>query len=142
MSDFSRFMKKHQVRQESTTYPATKSLVDEAGNPLLWEIKPIDTRTNDELIDACSYDIPVTGKAGVYRTKFDQIKYKSMLAAASVAFPNLRDAELQDSYGVKNEIDLIREMIPSSGEFAQFIEFINDYNGFDSLQEAVDEAKN
>lgn len=142
MSDLSRFMKKNQIRQEETTYPATKSLLDEKGEPLLWKIKPIDTRTNDELINACSYDVQIPGKQGMYRTKVDQIKYKAMLVSASVVFPNLRDKELQDSYGVVSEVDLVREMIPSSGEFAQFVEFINNYNGFTPLQEAVDEAKN
>ncbi len=142
MSDMTRFMKKYQIRQEDTTYPATKSLVDEKGEPLLWEIKPIDTRTNDELIDACSYDVQITGKPGMFRTKVDQIKYKAMLVAASVTYPNLRDTELQDSYGVVNEIDLVREMIPSAGEFAQFVEFVNNFNGFTPMQEAVDEAKN
>lgn len=142
MSDLSKFMKKNQIRQENTTFPATKSLVDEQGNPLLWEIKPIDTRTNDDLIDACSYDVQIPGKPGMFRVKVDQIKYKAMLVCASVTYPNLKDAELQDSYGVKTEVDLVREMIPSSGEFAQFVEFINGYNGFTPLQEAVDEAKN
>ena len=142
MSDLTRFMKKNQIRQEKTTYPATKSLVNEKGDPLLWELQPIDTRTNDDLIDACSYDVQIPVKQGMYRTKVDQIKYKTMLVCASVTFPNLHDVELQDSYGVKTEVDLVREMIPSAGEFARFVEFINDYNGFAPLQDAVDDAKN
>ena len=36
MSNFSRFMKTNKIVKENTTFPATKSLVDEQGNPLEW----------------------------------------------------------------------------------------------------------
>lgn len=142
MSDFSRFMKQNQVRVENTTYAATKSLTDEEGNPLLWEVRPISTSQNEEIVEACSYDVQVTGKPGLYRTKVNQSKLKAMLICASVVYPNLNDAQLQDSYGVKNNVELIKEMIPNSGEYNRFLEFINDFNGFTSMQEDVDKAKN
>ena len=44
MSNLSLFLKKNKIQKENTTYPATKSLLDENGNPLLWEIKPLTTR--------------------------------------------------------------------------------------------------
>ncbi len=40
MSDFTRFMKKNKTPRTSTTYAATKSLLDENGEPLLWTIRP------------------------------------------------------------------------------------------------------
>ena len=46
MSNFSRFMKKNKIAKENTTFPATKSLVDENGNPLEWTIKPLTLGMN------------------------------------------------------------------------------------------------
>jgi hypothetical protein len=142
MSEFSRFMKQNQIKKENTTYPATESLVDEDGKALLWEIRPITTSMNDAIVDECSYEVQVTGKLGLYRTKVNQSKLKAKVICASVVYPNLHDKKLQDSYGVSSDIELIKEMIPTSGEYNRFVEFINDFNGFTSMQEDVDEAKN
>ena len=65
MSDFSRFMKQNQIKEENTKYAATKGLVDENGKPLLWEIRPITTSMNDDIIEECSYDVQIPGKPGI-----------------------------------------------------------------------------
>ncbi len=142
MSNFSRFMKQNQVVKENTTYAATKSLVDDDGKPLEWEIKPVTTRENDAIIDECTYEVPITGKPNMYRMKMNQMKYRAKLICASVVSPNLHNKELLDSYGVMDPTDLIREMIPDVGEYSRFFEFINEYNNLVPFQEEVDEAKN
>lgn len=142
MSNFSRFMKQNQVVKENTTYAATKSLVDDEGKPLEWEIKPVTTRENDIIIDECTYEVPVTGKPGMYRMKMDQMKYRAKLICASVVYPDLNNAELQDSYRVMDSAELIKEMISDVGEYNKFFDFINEYNNLVPFQEEVDEAKN
>lgn len=139
---FTRFMKQNQVTKENTNYPATKTLTDEKGEPLLWEIKPVTTKENDAIIDDCTYEVPVTGKTGMYRAKVNQTKYRAKLICASVVSPDLNNKELQDSYGVMDPTDLIREMVPDVGEYNQFFDFINNYNNLVPFQEEVDEAKN
>ena len=62
MSDLSRFLKKNKKERQNVTYAATKSLTDEKGQPLLWTLRPISTKENDALRDACTVDVPVTGK--------------------------------------------------------------------------------
>ena len=57
MSNLSRFLKENKKVKENTKYAATKSLTDEKGNPLEWEIRPLTTRANDELRDDCTYDV-------------------------------------------------------------------------------------
>ena len=74
MSSFSRFMKKNKVVKENTTFPATKSLIDENGDPLLWTIKPLTTRENDDIRDDCMIEVQVKGKPGVYRPKLNTSK--------------------------------------------------------------------
>lgn len=142
MSNFSRFMKQNQVVKENTTYTATKSLVDDEGKPLEWEIKPVTTRENDAIIDECTYEVPITGKPNMYRMKMNQTKYRAKLICASVVYPDLNNAELQDSYGVMDSAELIKEMISDVGEYNKFFDFINEYNNLVPFQEEVDEAKN
>lgn len=143
MSKFSKFMKANKIAKENTTFPATKSLVDEEGNPLKWEIRPLTTKENDNIRDACMIEVPVTGKPNVYRNKLLTSKYIAMMACACVVEPNLYDKELQDSYGVMTPEDLLKEMIDDPGEYTDFVAFIQKFNGFDtSLEEKVDEAKN
>lgn len=143
MSNLDRFLKENKKEKKNTQYAATKSLVDEKGNPLLWEIKPLTTRDNDRLRDECTIEVQVVGKPNLYRPKLDTTKYLAKMIVASVVEPNLYDKTLQDSYGVKTPEDLIKEMIDDPGEYNQFASFIQNYNGFTAtLDEKVEEAKN
>lgn len=143
MSNFSRFMKKNKIVKENTTFPATKSLVDEKGKPLEWTIKPLTTRENDDIRDACMIEVPVKGKPNVYRPKLDTSKYIAKMICACVVEPNLYDTELQDSYDVMTPEELLKEMIDDPGEYQTFASFVQGYNGFDTtLDNKVEEAKN
>jgi hypothetical protein len=143
MSNFSRFMKANKIAKETTKMAVTKSLVDENGNPLEWTIKPLTTRENDDIRDDCMRDVPVVGKPNVFRPKLDTSKYIAKMICACVVEPNLYDAELQDSYGVKSPEELLKEMVDDPGEYQELAAFIQNYNGFDTtLEDKVEEAKN
>ena len=143
MSNFSRFMKANKIAKETTKMAVTKSLVDENGNPLEWTIKPLTTRENDDIRDDCMRDVPVIGKPNVFRPKLDTSKYIAKMICACVVEPNLYDAELQDSYGVKSPEELLKEMVDDPGEYQDLAAFIQNYNGFDTtLEDKVEEAKN
>lgn len=143
MGELSLFLKKNKIVKKNTFYPATKSLCDENGKPLEWEIRPLSTKENDEIKDRCTIDVQVTGKPNLYRPRLNTSKYIAEMVAASVVFPDLYDAELQDSYGVYSPDELIKEMIDSPTEYNDFASFIQNYNGMDEgLNEKVEEAKN
>lgn len=143
MSNFSRFMKANKIIKENTKYPATKSLVDENGNPLLWEIKPLTTAEDEAIRESCMMDVPVTGKPNMYRPKLNTSKYITKMTAASIVEPNLYDSELQDSYGVKTPEDLLKEMIDDPGEFNDLVAFVQNFNGYNTtLEDKIEEAKN
>ena len=138
-----RFLKQHKKVKENTTYPATKSLTDENGNPLLWTIRALTTKENDEIREDCTIEVPVKGKPNVYRNKFNSSKYVAKMIVASVVEPNLYDKELQDSYGVMTPEELLKEMVDNPGEYQDFATFVQEYCGFDtSMEEKVEEAKN
>lgn len=143
MLDFTRFMKKNKKVKKNTTYAATKSLVDEKGKPLLWTIKPLSTKENENIREDCTIDVPVKGNPNAYRPKVNTSEYIAKMIVASVVEPNLYDKDLQDSYGVKKPEELIMEMIDDPGEYQNLAAFIQEYNGFDtSLNDKVTEAKN
>jgi hypothetical protein len=143
MSKFSRFMKQNKVVRENTTFPATKSLVDENGEPLLWTIRPMTTKENEDIRESCMIDVPVTGKPNVFRPKLATSKYISKMICACVVEPNMFDAELQDSYDVKTPEELLMAMIDDPGEYQALTVFVQNFNGFNtSLEDKVEEAKN
>lgn len=143
MGDLSRFLKKNKKKKENIKIPATMSLTDENGSPLLWEVKPLTTKEDNAIREACTIDVPVTGKPGMFRPKFDGNKYLAKMAASCIVFPNLNDKELQDSYGVMGAEQLITEMIDDPGEYNDFMNRIQEYHGFkETFQDKVEEAKN
>lgn len=142
MSDFSAFMKKNKMQRSNVKHAVTKSLLDENGNPLLWEIKALTTRENEDLREQCTEEVPVKGKPGQYRLHVDAGKYQSKLMCAAVVYPDLNNKALQDSYGVMTPEDLLKEMVDNPAEYTDFALFVQKLSGFETLQEEVDEAKN
>lgn len=139
---FERFMKKNKAVKENTFYPATASLCDENGKPLEWEIRALTTKETEAIREKNTLEIPVPGKPGMYRRKITE-NYVPSLICAAVVSPNLYDAELQDSYGVKTPQELIVEMIDNPDEYAKMLQFVQSYSGIKStMDEEISEAKN
>lgn len=142
MSNFSAFMKKNKTVKPNTHYAATKSLTDENGEPLMWEIRAINTRESNSIRESCTREVPVPGKYGVYRQRVDS-DYIDKITAAAIVCPNLYDKELQDSYEVSTPEDLLREMVDNPAEYSELVRFVQEYSGFDvGLPDLAEEAKN
>ena len=143
MSNFSQFMKQNKVKKENVEYVATKSLIDQNGEPLIWTLKPLTTKENDAIRDDCTKEVPIPGKSNVFRQKLNTSKYIAKMICASVVEPNLNDKELQDSYGVMGTEELLKERVDDPGEYADLALFIQEFNGFTAnMDEKVAEAKN
>lgn len=143
MGNLTLFLKKNKKVRENTFYAATKSLCDENGEPLMWEIKALTTRETEDIRELCTTEVQIPGKVGVYRPKINTKLYIAKLIASSVVFPDLYNKELQDSYGVKTPEDLLKEMVDNSTEFNAFADFVQNYNGLnESIADKVEEAKN
>lgn len=135
MSDFSMFLKENAKPVEEIEYVASKRFVDGEGNPVKWILKPVSSRDDNAIKDEC---IKFKGKG----RDFDSVKYQVKLCAASVVFPNLKNVELQDSYGVRGEDALLLELLPIAGEFNALFAKVNEISSPESMDELVDEAKN
>lgn len=143
MSKFAKFMKANKIVKENVKHPGTKSLCDENGNPLEWEFRHITSKENEELREECMLDVPVKGKPNIFRQKLNSSLYIKKMIAASVVVPDLYDAELQDSYGVKTPEELLMAMVDDPGEYNELSIFVQKFQGFNvSFEDKVDEAKN
>ena len=143
MGNLALFMKKNKKVRENAFYPATKTLVDEKGNPLMWEIKPLTTEETERIRLECTKEVPVPGKRNVYRDKVNSNLYLDKIMVAAIVFPDLYNAELQDSYGVKTPEELLKKMVDDPSEYSDLMSFIQEQSGFDKdIDDEIDEAKN
>ena len=143
MSKFAKFMKSNKTVKENELHPVTKSLCDEKGIPLNWEFRHITSKENEEIREGCTVDLPVTGKPNVYRPKLKSSLYIRRMIAASIVVPDLFNADLQDSYGVKTPEDLLVEMVDDPGEYNDLAAYVQKFQGFNvSFEDKVNEAKN
>lgn len=131
MSEFDRFMKKNKKIRANVKYAATRSLCDESGDPLEWEIKPLTSADNEEIRRRCSEN-----------GKFDYYKYRASVLCACVVFPDLSDAALQDSYGAVNEQELLTSMVDDPEEYDKFFGFVSSIGDTEALADKVEAAKN
>lgn len=142
MSKFAKFMKANKTERENGFYAPTKSLCDDEGKPLEWEFRHITSEENEIISESCTKDVAVPGKPNMYRPKLNYNLYGKKLIVKSTIYPDLYDAELQDSYGVKTPEDLLMAMIDDPGEYNSLSSFVQKFQGFNSLDDKVEEAKN
>lgn len=141
MSNFAIFMAGNATKDETVKYVASKRFVDK-GKPVEWEIKAIDSDLDEAIRKECTKRVPIQGKRGQYNQETDTDKYLAKMSAACTVYPNLNDAELQDSYGVKTPDALLKKML-KPGEYTEYKAKVMEVNGYDmSMEDQVDEAKN
>lgn len=141
MSEFSIFMAGNATKTENIKYVASKRFVKN-GKPVEWEIKAIDPDLDEALRKECTKRVPIPGKRGQYNQDTDTDKYLAKVCVACTVYPDLNNAELQDSYGVKSGEALIRKML-LPGEYIEYKAKIMEVNGYDiGMEDLVDEAKN
>lgn len=109
----------------------SERFIDENGKLIPWKIRSMSEKEN-ELIRK---NTPRDKKGNI-----DGEAYAVKLVAESVVFPNLKDADLQKSYGVMGAEDLIKEML-LSGEYSRLCQKVQEANGFD-INEMIQYAKN
>lgn len=141
MSDFSMFMAGNAEKDEVVKYVASNRFKNK-GKAVAWELKAVSSDLDETIRKECTKKVPVPGKRGQYNQETDTDKYIGKLCVASTVFPNLNDAELQDSYGVKSADALLKAML-KPGEYTEYKAKVMEVNGYDmSMEELVDEAKN
>ena len=121
MGNLTAFLAQNAKQVENVRLVVSDRFTDEDGKPLEWEVRCISSREDETLRRDCQYRVQVPGKRGSFRQEFDNVLYLAKLAAACTVYPNLNDAELQDSYGVKCAEELISAML-TPGEYTNYTE--------------------
>ncbi len=137
------FLAQNAIKVENEKFVASERFVGKDGKPIAWEICCITAAENAELRKQCMrQELVAGGRRGQKAATFDANKYQALVGARCTVFPNLNDAELQDSYGVKSAEELLGVML-KPGEFEDYTAKVLEVNGFtEDIRDAVDEAKN
>lgn len=142
MSNLKAFLSQNVMKEENMKFVPSKRFIGEDGKPIEWEIKAITSEEDEKIRRSCTRKVPVVGKRGQFTQETDFQAYVGKLAAACIVFPNLEDAELQDSYKVMGSDVLLKTML-KSGEYIDLITKIQEINGFEqTMEDLVEEAKN
>lgn len=136
------FLSQNAIQIENNKVVVSKRFLDENKKPIAWEVRALNAGEDEDIRKSATKKMPVPGRRGQYQPETDVNMYLAKMAAACTVYPDLMDAELQDSYHVKTPEDLLRAML-TSGEYAEYLQTIQSMNGYDvSTEELVDEAKN
>lgn len=131
------FLKQNKKKSENVKIAASPDFVNEKGDVIEWEIRPLRTKEAEKIRSACSS----YGKGG--KVTVNQALFNQMVAALCTVYPNLNDRELQDSYGVMGAEDLICELLDKDGVFQTYVKKCLEISGYaESDAELVEEAKN
>lgn len=143
MSDIKAFLKQNVDAQENVKVVVSNRFKDEKGNTIPFELKILTAMEDEAIRNACMKKVQVVGKKNQYTSELDSNRYIRLLCTNSVVFPNLKDAELQDSYGVSTPDDLLFSML-TAGEFNILAEKVSELSMNKSVitDEDIEEAKN
>lgn len=144
--DLSAFLAQNAKKVENEYIVASERFKNpETGEAMEWEVCAITATENDRIRRDCYRMKPIPGQKGRFSNEYDAGLYLAKIAVRCTVFPELNNANLQDSYGVKSAEALITTML-TPGEFEKYAYFILEVNGFDNgvnvNQEMVDDAKN
>ena len=143
MSDIKAFLKQNATVQENVKVVVSDRFKDSKGEPVAFEIKALTAAEDEAIRNACMRKVQVVGKKNQFTNELDSNRYIRLLCTNSVVFPNLKDSELQDSYGVSKADDLLVAML-TAGEFNTLAEKVSELSMNKSAltDEDIEEAKN
>lgn len=135
------FLKQNAKIVTEVEYVASKRFTDENGDPIVWRIRVLTNKELEKLRDKFTKKVfePGTRKSEEY---FNVKDFTDELVTRTVAFPTLDDIDLQNSWGVSSEIDLVKAML-NGGEYTDLTRAIQEANGFETgFEDKVKEVKN
>lgn len=141
MSNLSAFMRPNVAEIANAKFAPSPRFKGEDGKPLEWEIRCISADEYSRIRSGCIKQVPVPGKKNQFTQQIDTYAFQARVAAACTVFPDLGNAELQDSWGVAKPEELLGAML-IGGEFDDYVTEVFQINGFKADGDLVDEAKN
>lgn len=113
---------------------------DQDGRPIPWKLRSISEEENEQIRKSATEMI--RGANGVRMPQTKSEDYIAKLAVASVVYPELKNADLQQSYGILGADKLLKKML-RSGEYAALVQKVQQLNGYDrDINDLKEEVKN
>ena len=100
------YYKQNRKQIESKNIVISERLTDEQGNAVIWEVKPLSQKENENILKKCR----------VMKEERKQNLYEVMVLAESVVFPDLNSVKLQNKYCVVGKETLLLELL-TAGEY-------------------------
>lgn len=135
------FMAESAIQYKEVDYVASERFIDEKNNPIPWKLRILTETELSKLKAQCKKRV-TNHKTQQSYIETDSSKLADLMIENSVIYPNLNNAQLQDSYGAVGAIDLAKKML-IPGEYNDLILAVNEANGFNSgMAEKIKRAKN
>ncbi len=141
MSNLSYFLAGNVEKRENKKIVVSDRFKDENGKVVPWVIRPVSAEEDDLIRKQCTKRVPVVGKKNQFTQDFDANKYLAKLAATAVVYPDLNNAELQNSYKAMGAEQLVKLMLYKD-EFDKLSEELVNETNTEDMEDLVDEAKN
>lgn len=132
------FYKDNAIQADTTTeIVVSDRFKDDNGNPIKWKIRALKPK---RFMKLTSGSIKLTEDGSVDMSETDAMNFQ--LLTETIEYPNLKDVELQNSYGVMGTADLLDAML-TTPEFQLLSKKVNDLHMVNkSTYEMADEVKN
>lgn len=136
------FFKQNKPTRQNVFFPASKDFKDEKGKPINWELRHIPTAVMKQIEADCT-TIKSNGKID-----FNAELYSRKMVASAVVYPNLRNAELVDSYMSeyshedRTPENLIVLLLDDVTEFNALLNKVNEIQGIGDMSKKIELAKN
>lgn len=142
-NSLSAFLSQNAKKVENKKIVVSDRFVDpETGEPMEWEIKAISSTEIKKIRKNCTRNVPMPGgKKGQFIQQTDTGAFEMELAVKSTVFPDLNNAELQESYNAMDAESLLGAML-TGGEFDEYFAKISELCGYDLENNLIDDAKN
>jgi len=138
--NLSAFLKQNVDVVNETEYVASKR-IKVNGEPIAWKIKTLATEETERMRK--KYTKRITDRiTRQSEERFDATAYNEDVLSKAITYPNLYDAELQDSWGVTEPVELVKAML-TPGEYADLLAAVTEAQGYDvGMEDKVKEVKN
>lgn len=143
-NSLSAFYAQNAKQPEKVEREISKRFSDDEGNPLKFVFKAISPSVDTKIQSkAMKTEFIKEGpKKGQKEQVFDAMYYQLLLTVESIEYPNLKDAELQNTYGVMDEVSLYDAMLLPSESVAAYAA-AQEANGYEhAMKDLVEDAKN
>lgn len=141
METLTAFLQENAIKRDCVEYVASKRFVNDKNEPIRWRLRPL---TNDEIEKLRKHHTKKTKNKMTQEVieKFDNKAFTMDMTLKSVVYPDLMNGELQASWGVVDDEELLKAML-SPGELTDLHMAVNEACDFEvGMDEKIERAKN